>query len=255
MMRVALGALGDSDGDRVGGMPWPSPARPQQCWEPDARRLCFNASGQLANSRLARQGAGRGGACAVWQPGGLHCHNRLARLCSPLLAGGAEGQGRLWAAPAMLEGLLAAPRCTRGGGSSGMGVAKQEVGLRRADVQGPSCPPPAGTPVPLVPTSSAKPTVPFYRSFCSLISRDSFIPILQGPCPPATGLHAPLCLLSPICRSPCLQSLPYAKPLLPLCRLLQSPVSPTSAGIPPSHMSPCPPSAELQGDSQGTFLA
>lgn len=60
MMRVALAALGDS---------WPSvgvlgrgchgPAWPRQVWERDAKRLCFNASGQLANSRLARRGAGR----------------------------------------------------------------------------------------------------------------------------------------------------------------------------------------------------
>lgn len=65
--------MGDDDDDGDSGRPWGQLAprrRPRvghamawhsraQGWELDARRLRFNASGQLANCRLARRGAGR----------------------------------------------------------------------------------------------------------------------------------------------------------------------------------------------------
>lgn len=90
MMMVALGALGDSWRPRGGdAVAWHSRA---QGWELDARRLRFNASGQLANSRLARRGAGRGRACAVSRRG-PRCHNRLARPAPP----GRDARGGLGA--------------------------------------------------------------------------------------------------------------------------------------------------------------
>lgn len=115
-------------------MAWHSRA---QGWELGARRLRFNASGQLANSRLARRGAGRGGACAVSRRG-PRCHPRLARSPSAAGARGPRGSGRagLRAAPASHRagGVCAAPAAAELGGSPGVRGTQREVGVERADL-------------------------------------------------------------------------------------------------------------------------
>lgn len=212
MMRVAPAALGDS---------WPSvgvPGEgtwPRQGWELDARRLRFNASGQLANSSLTRQGAGRGRACAVWRPRGPCCHNRLARRPPA----GLRAQRGAAGGPCLLPcwgwwwwGLCAAPRCAGGGGqprcAGGTAGGWPEKGRSVGTLVPRVCRDPGPT-VPLRPLLSARTPV---LSFCSEP---------RPPCPP------------------------LIKPLVPL---LQSPLSPPSAAnpiplYPPLIKPPVPPSA------------
>lgn len=235
-------------------MAWHSRA---QGWEPDARRLRFNASGQLANSRLARRGAGRGGACAG------------AALPQPVSSGAPPGLGTAAEPP-----LPPSHEC----------VLPWEAGLERAALWGSVsplplsclrepclphsagtpllCPPQAvralsplsaGNPATFVPSSPAKPLL--QSSVSSSIGTPA--PASLGtPVPPSSKPRVPCCPQASL--SPCsvralslhLQSSvssPHLQgPPSPICRSLcrashaQSPL----LSLPPFCRAPCPPSTE-----------
>lgn len=265
-------SVGDDDDDGDSGRPWGQLAprrRPRvghamawhsraQGWELDARRLRFNASGQLANCRLARRGAGRPRRSV-----------RGAALPQPVSSAappgrdtrGDPGRARLRAAPASPQpGDVCSPASLEWGSLSPLSRSclREPCPARSAGTPL-LCPPQAvralsppcsGSPAALVPSSSAKPLV--QSSVSSSVGTPA--PTSSGtPVPPSSKPHVPSCpqaspspcsaespvhfqssvssphlqgALSPYAAPCCpsLQILPCTKPPVPL---LQSPVSPT----------------------------
>ncbi|XP_051649687.1 uncharacterized protein LOC127473730 [Manacus candei] len=225
---------------------WHSRARG---WELVARRLRFNASGQLANSRLARRSAGRGRACALSRRG-PRCQTRLAPLSRPPPRGDG-GQGRAAGSPCLPPcrgGPRSPPRCSRGGvwwGHSGRSAWEGQVcrdlcppGICRDPIS-PSAgssvapvPTSAGTPVPSVPllsenTPARISDLSFCRNpspLCSPPSAKALVPsFCEEPCPACPTL---------VCKAPCP---PSTEPSVP---------SSVGAPVPPSAGTPVPPSSK-----------